>query len=255
MKEIEEASEKNRSSRQKEWEKLDTEVNNHFNTKNELRSVQEKLSECKAKFDEQKRKYDREIADLILELDFMKETFNKTESKLKDALNNIEIKEIKITELERERKMAKMQMEEHLRNNNQDRINKIKHKLRLEFSLKLQRIKEEYSRFKVNVVEDVINVKKENGSMIAKIISKIEQHKQIVQEREAKYHEKNSKILQKLQKELESKPERSDEHENSNEVLQRKIRELEQDVVEIQDKLNQALDEKKIIESRYQAWM
>ena len=183
----------------------------------------------------------------------MKETFNKTESKLKDALNNIEMKEIKITELERERKMAKMQMEEHLRNNNQDRINKIKHKLRLEFSIKLQKIKEEYSRFKVNVVEDVINVKKENGSMIAKIISKIEQHKQIVQEREAKYHEKNSKILQKLQKELESKPERSDEHENSNEVLQRKIRELEQDVVEIQDKLNQALDEKKIIESRYQA--
>lgn len=230
---------------------MDAEVNSHFSTKNELRSVQEKLSDCKARLDEQKRKYERELVDIKAELDFMKETFNKAESKLKEALADVEVKDLKISELERDRKIMKMRMEEQLKSNQQDRINKIRHVLRQEFSAKLQKLKEEYSRFKVNIVEDIITVKKENGSMVAKIISKIEQNKQIVQDREFKYHEKNTKILQKLQKELESKPERNDENENSFQMLQSKIRELEQDVIDWQKKFNEVLREKEIIEGKY----
>lgn len=226
-------------------------MNSHFNTKNELRSTQEKLGDFKAKLDEQKRKYERELIDLKAELDFTKETFNKTESKLKEALCESEAKDAKIIELERDRKIMKMHTEDQLRSNHLDIVNKIRHQLRLEFSFKLQKLKEEYSRFKVNVVEDIITVKKENGSMVAKIISKIEQNKQIVQDREFKYHEKNTKILQKLQKELEAKPERNDLNDNSSQMLQIKIRELEQEIVDGQKKFNEVIREKEIIESKY----
>ena len=68
------------------------------------RKWKDSLAESKGKVDELKRKHDRELKDINIELDFIKETQSKTNLKLSNSNRIIEEKDVKIRQLETDMK-------------------------------------------------------------------------------------------------------------------------------------------------------
>jgi chromosome segregation ATPase len=77
--------------------------------------------------------------------------------------------------------------------------------LRTKISEKIHKLKEEYNKFKLDFVQQFMNLKKQNIDMFNDVIEKIKVGKINTQQKEAKYHEKNTKMLLKLENELVSK--------------------------------------------------
>lgn len=240
-------------SKKKEIEKYEAELNAHGMTKSELRKLQDKLSESKSKLEELKRKHEREMNEVKIELEFMKETHEKSEQKYKEVLIKLEDKDKRVYELERECKSMLGQIKDNKQDDLRQKMRAFKNKLRTQVSELIHNLKQQHNQHKLDIVQDVLNLKKDSFSLLSKIIPQIESDRQGLQQKAVMYHEKNTKKLQLLQAELESRTTKIEELENVNENSEHKLNELEDKVNQLTCQLSEAEGQNQSLEREYRS--
>ena len=231
--ELQEIMDKHRSLRKQDYEKYESEQTAHLNSKSEMRKLQDNLSEVKAKNEDLKRKFGRESNDIKVELEFTKENLTKTDQRYKDAQYKLENFERKVAESERECKRLKSQLHEQKQTLSKKKIQELKYNLKIKLSNQIAQMKEEMNQFKLDTLQKVMDAKKDNFSSLSSIIDRIQNAKSDIQQKEARYHDKNTRTLQKLEKELEIKT-------AAIQTLEEEKAKIGQELSEVIDKLAQA---------------
>lgn len=239
--------------RKKESEKYEAELNAHSNTKSELRKLQDKLGESKSKLEELKRKHEREMNEVKIELEFMRETHEKSEQKYKEYQSKLEDRDRRVYELERECKSMLSQIKENKQDDLKMKMRAFKNKLRSQIGKLVQDLKQQQNQYKLDIVQDVLNLKKDSFGLLSKIVPQIENDRQNLQQKAVQYHEKNTKKLQLLQAELESRTSKGEELENENGHLVKKLNELEDKVNQLTCQLSEAEGQNQGLEREYRS--
>lgn len=190
-KELDEITEKHRNSRKKDLEKFESEVNAHSNTKAEMRKLQDKLSEAKSKIEELKRKHERETNDIKIELEFTKDSLQKTDQKYKEAQYTLESSEKRSKDLE----AAISTLE------NQLSVSKNSLKSFLHLQSQVQSLKTSLSHLKSTISQSLPTL----PSILTPLLPKIQSFHSAHLQSQTQYHSKNTNLLQKLESQLQEK--------------------------------------------------
>jgi chromosome segregation ATPase len=188
-----------------------------------------------------------------IELEFMRETHEKSEQKYKESQAKLEDRDRRVYELERECKNMLSQIKEDKQDDLKMKMRAFKNKLRSQIGKLVQDLKQQQNQYKLDIVQDVLNLKKDSFGLLSKIVPQIENDRQNLQQKAVQYHEKNTKKLQLLQTELESRTSKSEELENENSHLVQKLNELDIKVNQLTCQLSEAEGQNQGLEREYRS--
>ncbi|CAI2377481.1 unnamed protein product [Moneuplotes crassus] len=236
-KELEESIDKHRKSKEADLDKYESEISAHSQAKADLRALKEKLTESKAKNEEIKRKNEREMNEIKVELEFTKKNLKAATTKNK--------------ELDK----GKIQAEEDLQASKRKYRTKREYliaRLQTESQRKITQLKNEHNGFK-KVIMELLKAHessiKDNIPKILGAVSKIDENSK---NSSIKYHEKNLKTLSKLEKELQTKCELVNSLQTDLSITKENLHTTQSHLEHSENEINDLRAQQKVLEKEYQ---
>jgi len=137
--------------------------------------------------------------------------------------------------------------ESHIRN--------FKYKLRNKVSEEIQKIKTLYNQFKIEILQEVNKIRKDSVQDIHEFINQLETENDQQKSKQVKYHEKNTRTLGKLEKELKNKTMKIIELEQKNAEQKHEVMNLEEKIQELTSNFSDLQIQHRTLEKEYQVWL
>ena len=134
--------------------------------------------------------------------------------------------------------------ESHIRN--------FKYKLRNKVSEEIQKIKTLYNQFKIEILQEVNKIRKDSVQDIHEFINQLETENDQQKSKQVKYHEKNTRTLGKLEKELKNKTMKIIELEQKNAEQKHEVMNLEEKIQELTSNFSDLQIQHRTLEKEYQ---